>query len=114
MLTLLNSMKQEILAVRGNCEAEVDQMVLEFPVMAEYMIMYLENRMVFVTHGHKFNTSNPPMLKDNDILIHGHTHVQAMEKVDTLNFSFANCRNTIYYIRFFVRSANKKLNDYGK
>lgn len=38
-------------------------MVLEFPVMAEYMIMYLENRMVFVTHGHKFNTSNPPMLR---------------------------------------------------
>lgn len=82
VIALLNSMKQEILAVRGNCEAEVDQMVLEFPVMAEYMIMYLENRMVFVTHGHKFNISNPPMLKDNDILIHGHTHVQAMEKVD--------------------------------
>ena len=92
VIALLNSMKQEILAVRGNCEAEVDQMVLEFPVMAEYMIMYLENRMVFVTHGHKFNTSNPPMLKDNDILIHGHNHVQAMEKVD--NYYYINPGST--------------------
>lgn len=79
VIALLNSMKKEILAVRGNCEAEVDQMVLEFPVMAEYMIMYLNDRMIFVTHGHKFNTANPPMLKDGDVLIHGHTHVQAME-----------------------------------
>ena len=54
-------------------------MVLEFPVMAEYMIMYIENRMLFITHGHIFNTSNPPMLKSGDILIHGHTHIQAME-----------------------------------
>lgn len=80
VIALLNSVKNEILAVRGNCEAEVDQMVLEFSVMAEYMIMYLKDRMVFVTHGHKFNTSNPPMLKKGDILLHGHTHIQAMEK----------------------------------
>ncbi len=79
VISLLNGIKNEILAVRGNCEAEVDQMVLEFPVMAEYMIMYIENRMLFITHGHIFNTSNPPMLKDGDILIHGHTHIQAME-----------------------------------
>lgn len=79
VIALLNGIKNEILAVRGNCEAEVDQMVLEFPVMAEYMIMYIENRMLFITHGHIFNTSNPPMLKDGDILIHGHTHIQAME-----------------------------------
>lgn len=88
VITLLNSIKQEILAVRGNCEAEVDQMVLEFPVMAEYMIMYLNNKMVFVTHGHKFNTLNPPMLKEGDVLIHGHTHIQAMEKVD--NYYYIN------------------------
>ena len=105
VIALLNSMKQEILAVRGNCEAEVDQMVLEFPVMAEYMIMYLENRMVFVTHGHKFNTSNPPMLKDNDILIHGHTHVQAMEKVD-INSVLLTVGILLLYTNF-VRSANK-------
>ncbi len=79
VISLLNGIKNEILAVRGNCEAEVDQMVLEFPVMAEYMIMYIKNRMLFITHGHIFNTSNPPMLKSGDILIHGHTHIQAME-----------------------------------
>lgn len=82
VISILNSIKQDILAVRGNCEAEVDQMVLEFPVMAEYMIMYLKDRMIFVTHGHKFNTSNPPMLKKGDILLHGHTHIQAMDRFD--------------------------------
>lgn len=88
VIALLNSVKEELLCVRGNCEAEVDQMVLEFPVMADYMIMYLNNRMIFVTHGHKFNKSNPPMLKDGDVLLHGHTHIQAMELVD----------NKYYYI----------------
>lgn len=88
VISLLNSIKNEILAVRGNCEAEVDQMVLEFPVMAEYMIMYLNDRMIFVTHGHKFNISNPPMLKDGDVLLHGHTHIQAMEKAD--NYYYIN------------------------
>ena len=85
---MLNGMKNEILAVRGNCEAEVDQMVLEFPCMADYMIIYLKGRMVFVTHGHLYNTDNPPLLKDGDILIHGHTHVQVMEEVD--NYVYIN------------------------
>lgn len=80
-IEILNSLKNEILAVRGNCEAEVDQMVLEFPCLADYMILYLDGRMVFVTHGHIYNTSNPPMLKKGDILLHGHTHIPAMEKV---------------------------------
>lgn len=80
VIALLNGIKQEILAVRGNCEAEVDQMVLEFPVMAEYCTMFVEDRMWFITHGHNFNTSNPPMLKRGDLLIHGHTHIQAMEE----------------------------------
>ena len=92
VIALLNSIKNEILAVRGNCEAEVDQMVLEFPVMAEYMIMYLNDRMIFVTHGHKYNTANPPMLKDGDVLLHGHTHIQAMEKVD--NYYYINPGST--------------------
>lgn len=80
VIALLNNIKQEILAVKGNCEAEVDQMVLEFPVMAEYCTMFIDGRMWFITHGHKFNTSNPPMLKKGDLLIHGHTHIQAIEE----------------------------------
>lgn len=78
----LNSIKDEILCVRGNCDTEVDQMVLEFPIMAEYCILYEEGRMIFATHGHHFHMENPPMLKAGDILLHGHTHVPAMEAFD--------------------------------
>lgn len=79
VISILNEMKKEILCVRGNCDAEVDQMVLEFPILAEYMTMFLEERMIFVTHGHVYNEQNLPMLKEGDILIHGHTHVQMIK-----------------------------------
>lgn len=82
VISILNNIKDELLCVRGNCEAEVDQMVLDFPVLAEYMIMYIEGKMLFITHGHNFNKNNLPPLKSGDILIHGHTHIQAMEKID--------------------------------
>lgn len=82
VITLLNSMKEEILCVRGNCDTEVDQMVLEFPIMAEYCILYNGSRMVFATHGHTINTKNPPMLKKGDILLHGHTHIPVKELFD--------------------------------
>lgn len=82
VITLLNEMKEEFLCVRGNCEADVDQMVLEFPVMAEYMIFFTGERMVFATHGHTWNTKNPPPLKKGDILLHGHTHIPVMEKTE--------------------------------
>lgn len=80
VIAMLNEKKEELLCVRGNCEAEVDQMVLEFPVMAEYAIFYLDGHMVFATHGHIHNKENLPPLKKGDILLHGHTHVQAMEQ----------------------------------
>lgn len=80
---ILNEIKGELLCVRGNCDTEVDQMVLDFPVLAEYAIFYLEGRMVFVTHGHVFNNQHLPMLKKGDILLHGHTHVPAYEVFDT-------------------------------
>lgn len=75
VIELLNGMKEDILCVRGNCEAEVDQMVLEFPVMAEYAILTAGKRMIFATHGHVFNERNLPPLHKGDILLHGHTHV---------------------------------------
>lgn len=80
VIALLNEMSDSILCVRGNCEAEVDQMVLEFSCMSDSMIMYEKGRMLFITHGHLFNTQNPPKLKCGDVLIHGHTHVQTIEK----------------------------------
>jgi putative phosphoesterase len=80
VIKILNGLKKDILCVRGNCDAEVDQMVLEFPILADYMIMYLDNRMVFVTHGHIYNEQSMPQLNMGDIMIHGHTHIQAMEQ----------------------------------
>ena len=79
VIKMLNDMKDEILCVRGNCDAEVDQMVLEFPIMAEYALLPIGDRTVFITHGHKFNTGNPPALKTGDILLHGHTHIPVCE-----------------------------------
>ena len=75
VISMLNGIKDEILCVRGNCEAEVDQMVLEFPVLADYCIIYEGNHMIFATHGHVHNEKNVPPLKKGDILLHGHTHV---------------------------------------
>ena len=80
VISMLNERKNQLLCVRGNCDTEVDQMVLEFPIMAEYALLYLDGRTVFLTHGHKFNTDNPPLLNDGDILLHGHTHVQMIDE----------------------------------
>ena len=80
VIAMLNERKNQLLCVRGNCDTEVDQMVLEFPIMAEYALLYLDGRTVFLTHGHKFNTDTPPLLNDGDILLHGHTHVQTIDE----------------------------------
>lgn len=75
VIEMLNGIKNELLCVRGNCDTEVDQMVLQFPVMAEYCILYPEKHMIFATHGHKWNEDNLPPLKSGDILLNGHTHI---------------------------------------
>lgn len=75
VIAMLNPLKEQILCVRGNCDTEVDQMVLEFPILADYGFLYEKGRMIFLTHGHVFNEKNLPMLKKGDILLHGHTHV---------------------------------------
>lgn len=77
VIQMLNDRKEEILCVRGNCDTEVDQMVLEFPILAEYCILYNGTRMIFAAHGHKINLENPPMMKKGDILLNGHFHVPA-------------------------------------
>ena len=75
VIALLNARSDEIYCVRGNCEAEVDQMVLSFPVMADYLLLPEGDRCIFVTHGHLYNEDHLPPLKTGDILLHGHTHV---------------------------------------
>ena len=76
---MLNAHAADILAVRGNCDAEVDQMVLTFPIMADYAVMPVRERLLFITHGHLFNNETLPPLKQGDILLHGHTHVSVLE-----------------------------------
>ncbi len=75
VIEMLNAISNKILCVRGNCDTEVDQMVLKFPVIAEYCILYHKNRMIFATHGHKLNPQNLPPLSKGDILLNGHTHI---------------------------------------
>ena len=76
---MLNARKQQILCVRGNCDGEVDQMMLEFPIMADYCILSVGSRMIFATHGHHHNENSLPMLQEGDILLHGHTHIPVLE-----------------------------------
>ena len=85
VIEMLNQIKKSILCVRGNCDTEVDQMVLEFPIMADYAILMLDNRMAFLTHGHHYNLDSLPPLAPGDILIHGHTHVPAWEAFGSNN-----------------------------
>lgn len=82
VIEMLNNISDETLCVRGNCDSEVDQMVLKFNIMAEYAIIYDGERMIFATHGHKFNKDNLPSLKKGDILLHGHTHIPVNESID--------------------------------
>lgn len=82
VITLLNGVKNKLLCVRGNCEAEVDQMVLGFPVLAEYCILYSCGRMIFATHGHIHNPSHLPSIGAGDIFLYGHTHVPECREED--------------------------------
>lgn len=79
VIAMLNPLKHELLAVRGNCDTEVDQMVLAFPILADYAVLPAGERLVYVTHGHIFNTQTPPPLRKGDVLLHGHTHIPAWE-----------------------------------
>ncbi len=75
VIEMLNAMADKILCVRGNCDTEVDQMVLKFPIMAEYCYLCVNGLQIFATHGHHYNEQCMPPLTDGEILIHGHTHV---------------------------------------
>lgn len=79
VIGLLNEQKQNLLCVRGNCDAEVDQMVLEFPILSDSLLFFVNGHTVFATHGHIFNEQNRPPLHKGDVLLHGHTHIPVME-----------------------------------
>lgn len=74
---MLNSMAEQVFCVRGNCDAEVDQMVLNFPIMADYCLLFEQGKTIYVTHGHLFGEDQPPKLQPGNVLLTGHTHVPA-------------------------------------
>lgn len=75
VIAMLNPLAADILCVRGNCDTEVDQMVLSFPIMADYAVITEGSTAVYATHGHHFHADALPPLHMGDILLHGHTHV---------------------------------------
>ena len=72
---MLNRYKDRIIAVRGNCDAEVDQMMFEFPMMSDYAILDAGVESFFLTHGHLWNERVLPPLGMGTVLAHGHTHI---------------------------------------
>ena len=81
LIKLLNEYKDKIISVRGTCDSEVDQMVLEFPIMADYVILTINDLTIFATHGHLYDIKNIPF-KGIDVVLSGHTHVQKCDKYD--------------------------------
>ncbi len=75
VITMLNALKNEIICVRGNCDTEVDQMVLDFPILSQSAVVFADGVKIYATHGHKFNKDNLPPLSAGDVLAYGHTHV---------------------------------------
>lgn len=83
VIAMLNPLSDILLCARGNCDTEVDQMVLTFPILADYALLWADKKLIFATHGHNFNSANLPAIKKDDILLHGHTHIPVCEESDT-------------------------------
>ncbi len=90
VFAMLNAVKEKLLAVRGNCDSEVDQMVLEFPIFADYALAEHNGRTLYFTHGHLWNAENPPLLKKGDLLFNGHFHTPAAVEMDNGAY-YVNC-----------------------
>ncbi len=82
VIEMLNGVRDRLLCVRGNCDTEVDQMVLQFPIMADYAVLDAGNRLIYVTHGHVYNPEKLPPLKAGDILLFGHIHIPLHQEKD--------------------------------
>jgi putative phosphoesterase len=81
----LNEFASQVIAVRGNCDSEVDQMLLSFPMMMDYSWVLLPTgQRIFLTHGHLYNTNKRPPLNPGDVIAHGHTHIPVAEYQDEI------------------------------
>jgi uncharacterized protein len=83
---MINARKAIIMGVRGNCDSEVDQMLLEFPCLGDYLTFFADRRRCFITHGHLFNAEKMPPLQKGDVFISGHTHIPVLEEREGLIF----------------------------
>lgn len=83
VIEMLNAIKDKLICVKGNCESEVDQMVLDFPIMQESALVYdgESDLTLFMSHGHKFSPANLPPLPARSVFLYGHTHVKKVERV---------------------------------
>ena len=88
VIALLSPYADRILAVRGNCDTEVDQMVLPFPILADYAVISAGERLLYLSHGHKYGEDTPPPMAKGDILLGGHTHV--VKKVEKNGYVYLN------------------------
>ena len=79
VISLLNPLKDKIIAVRGNCDAEVDQMVLDFSITSDYNILFINDHKFFLSHGHIYGPNNLPKLNKEDYFLSGHTHIPTIE-----------------------------------
>ena len=93
VVQMLSALKEKIVCVRGNCDSEVDQMVLEFPIMANYAVADENGHTLFFTHGHLFNADMPPSLQSGDVLFNGHFHTPECRTLDNGAY-YANCGST--------------------
>lgn len=82
VIAMLGGLTGRVLCVRGNCDTEVDQMVLPFPILADYCLLEAAGRMIFATHGHHWHAGQLPPLTPGDVLLYGHTHVPLCEEKD--------------------------------
>lgn len=84
VIAMLNPLAPSLLCVRGNCDTEVDQMVLSFPILSDSCLVSLDGATLFATHGHHFGPEQLPPLAAGDILVSGHTHVPLCQRVENV------------------------------
>lgn len=85
-IDLLNKNTDITIAVRGNCDSEVDQMVLNFDTTSTYTLIEIDGLSIFATHGHIYNASHLPAISNIDVLLHGHTHIPVCENITENKF----------------------------
>ena len=87
VIDMLNPLAGRILCVRGNCDTEVDQMVLKFPVLADYAVIVAGDQLIYLTHGHIYNADNLPPVVPGDVVLYGHTHIPEVHTSGGITFA---------------------------